>query len=182
MTVLRGDGARLLGPTGATLWTQNSAGVADASEAGDGFGAALAAADFGNGARDDLAVGVPGEGVGSVAGAGAVAVLYSAPSGLAATGSQFLHQNSASVPDSNEPDDGFGASLSAAEHGAGDDADLVVGAPHENLGSVVDAGALTVFYGDGPAGLGTDGLQGWNQNSAGIRDAAETGDRFGDGL
>src|SRR5205823_845404 len=53
-------------PSGLTLqgnqfWTQDSYGVLDQSEAGDQFGRALAAADFGGTPEADLAIGVPNE-------------------------------------------------------------------------------------------------------------------------
>ena len=73
--------------------------------------AALAAADFGNGAQDDLAIGVPGEDVGAVVDGGVVHVLYGSAPGLTATGSQQWSQNSAGIADSVEAGDRFGGGL-----------------------------------------------------------------------
>jgi FG-GAP repeat len=58
-------------------------------EAGDRFGAALAAGSFNNDSITDLVVGVPGEDVGARADAGAVNVFYGTTGALPAT-SQLL--------------------------------------------------------------------------------------------
>jgi hypothetical protein len=57
-------------------------------------------------------------------------------------------------------------------------ADLAVGAYQEDVGAVVDAGAVNVLYGSA-AGVGSGGNQIWTQDSPGILDQAETGDAFG---
>ena len=59
--------------------------------------------------------------------------------------------------------------------------DLAIGAAAEDVGAIVDAGVVHVIYGSA-AGLTATGSQYWNQNSAGIADAVETGDRFGSAL
>jgi hypothetical protein len=48
---------------GSQVFTQDMAGVADAGEAGDQFGAALSAGDFNNDGFADLAIGAPGESI-----------------------------------------------------------------------------------------------------------------------
>src|SRR5262245_23710968 len=45
------------------FWSQNSTGVPGISEAGDAFGAALAAGDFNADGYSDLAIGIPGDDV-----------------------------------------------------------------------------------------------------------------------
>ncbi len=60
VAVLYGSAAGL-STAGNQLWTQDSPGVPDDAESGDHFGAALAAANLGNGVQADLAVGVPEE-------------------------------------------------------------------------------------------------------------------------
>jgi hypothetical protein len=67
------------------LWYQGSPGMPTTPAAGDGFGYALIAGDFNGDGRADLAVGVPGEDVNGAANAGAVNVIYGAPTGLNAT-------------------------------------------------------------------------------------------------
>ncbi|MGH3038100.1 MAG: FG-GAP repeat protein [Gaiellaceae bacterium] len=62
-------------------------------------------------------------------------------------------------------------------------ADLAVGVPFEDVGSVLNAGAVNVIYGSGnglSAGAGPD--QFWSQNSPSVNDTAEQDDRFGSSL
>ena len=96
VNVLHGSAAGLTA-TGNQVWHQDSAGVASAAESGDDFGDALAVGDFDNDGFDDLAIGVPGEDVGTVANAGAVNVLHGSAAGLTATGNQIWHQDSAGI-------------------------------------------------------------------------------------
>jgi len=93
------------------LWSQDTTGVKDTAEVGDAFGFSVAAADFNNDGFADLAVGVPFEGVGAVAHAGAVNVLYGSAATLQATSpdDQFWNQDTAGVLDTAEENDGFGA-------------------------------------------------------------------------
>ena len=178
--VLLGSASGLVA-AGSQYWSQNSAGVADSAEAGDRFGSALATGRLNSGALADLVVGVPGESVGAVAGAGVVQVLPGAAGGVTATGSQHWSQDSTGIVDSVEGGDGFGASLAVADvNGAAGD-DLAVGVPGEDVGSVVDAGAVHVVLGSA-SGLVAAGSQYWSQNSAGVADSAEAGDRFGSAL
>src|SRR5215212_8501331 len=61
---------------GNQVWSQDTTGVQDVAENGDRFGFALAAGDFNRDGRDDLAVGVPHEDVGTAVDGGQVQVLY----------------------------------------------------------------------------------------------------------
>ncbi|MDX2645639.1 FG-GAP-like repeat-containing protein [Streptomyces sp. PA03-1a] len=120
-------------------FAQDTVGVPGSDEAGDRFGAALAAADLTGDGRADLAVGVPGEDVGTVADAGSVTVLPGSPSGLTATGARALHQDSAGVPGGNERGDGFGGTsgcgLLLRDLNRDGRADLSVAAPGEDANS-----------------------------------------------
>jgi hypothetical protein len=172
---------RGLSAAGNQLWQQNSHAIEDVSEAGDGFGSALAAANLGRGSRDDLAVGVIGEDVGKGAGAGAVNVIYGGPQGLSAAGNQLWSQDSPGIEHGADPRERFGAALAAADLGRSGWADLAVGAPGEDIGTIRNAGAVAVLYG-GRRGLSAAGNQFWSQNSPGIQDVAEAGDGFGSAL
>src|SRR6266508_552874 len=59
--------------------------------------------------------------------------------------------------------------------------DLAVGTPSEDVGTIVDAGAVTVLYGSA-AGLTGAGSQQFTQDTPGIVGAAETDDGFGEAL
>jgi hypothetical protein len=184
VNVIAGSGGGLTG-SGSQLWTQNSPGIADRAEEGDRFGDSLAAGNFGKGGRADLAVGVDVEDVGNVVNAGGVNVIYGTARGLSARGNQFWTQNSPGVQEQAEPPpspeafgEAFGYLLLAADFGRTPFADLAIAVPGEDVGAVVEAGAVNVLYGSG-GGLTARGDQLWSQESPGIRDQAEEADLFG---
>jgi hypothetical protein len=156
--------------------------VAGVAEAFDRFGHAVAVGDFDGDGRDDLAVGVPDEDVGSATNAGCVNVLYGAAgAGLASAGNQLWHQDVAGVLDVAEESDHFGSALAAGDFDGDGYDDLAVGVRAESLGSstiIVNAGAVHVLYGSA-AGLTATDDQFWHQNSRGVEDAAEFDDNFG---
>jgi hypothetical protein len=146
-------------------------------EAYEHFGSSLAAGDFGRGARDDLAVGVPSESehdqlhfLGYV---GSVNVLYGWPGGLTARGSQTFRE-----PLPRSPEDRYGFSLAAADFGRNGQDDLVVGAPYRDVSGKKDVGSVFVLYGSA-GGLTTLGQQVWGESSRMVPGTAERNDRFG---
>ena len=168
---------------GNQLWRQGKGGLTDPAEEGDGFGTALAAADFGGAAQADLAIGVRYESLGppgsEILYAGAVSVLYGSGAGLVAAGNQLWTQDTAGVEDVAEEGDLFGSSLAAGDIDGSGQFDLIVGVFGEGLGAGREqAGAVNVAYGS-PAGLADIGDQFWTQDSPGIRDTAEGDDHFG---
>ncbi len=100
--------------TGSQTFTQSSLGT-DSSEAGDRFGASLAAGDFNGDGYDDLAVGIPGEDIGSISDAGAVSIIFGSVNGLTGSRDQFWHQDSVNVPGGAEAGDQFGYSLATGD-------------------------------------------------------------------
>jgi hypothetical protein len=165
-----------LGTARAQLWTQTSSG-AGVSETADRFGLSLAAGDFDGDGRDDLAIGVPFEDVGSAVGAGAVNVLYGTANGLSTLGSQDWTENSISGTAADTGDQ-FGRALAVGDFDGDGRDDLAVGAPGETLLGQASAGAVIVMRG-GSNGLVATGAQLWSQNATGIAGAGEAGDRFG---
>jgi hypothetical protein len=166
------------------FWHQDAGGILDAAESSDGFGHALAAGDFDGDAFDDLAVGMAGESVGALPGAGAVNVLYGTfGPGLTATGNQLWHQDVAGVLDEAEAGDFFGVALAAGDFDGDGFSDLAAGVPNENIpGTLVDAGAVNVLYGISGAGLSATDNQRWNQDAGTLADTGEEGDDFGRAL
>jgi hypothetical protein len=164
------------------LWSQDSPEVLDLAEPGDWFGWSVAAGDFNADGFADLAVGVPLENVGPVGDAGAVHVLYGSPSGLQASApdDQLWSQNSPGVEDIAERGDEFGWSVAAGDFNGDGFADLGVGARLEDIGDVVDAGAVQVLYGS-PSGLQASAPddQLWSQDSPEVEDSAEGADQYG---
>lgn len=147
-------------PTGITrvLSQRNLPG---ADEAGDGFGAALAA----DGSL--LLVGAPGEDVGSVRDAGAVSVLRYR-GGARFTG-EVVSQASKGVPGRAERGDRFGFAVGVADGWA------AVGAPFED-GTRQDTGAVTSFRVSGTTMIPKAA---YSQSSKGVPGVSETADRFG---
>jgi hypothetical protein len=89
-----------------------------------------------------------------------------------------ITQSTAGVPGTSEPGDTFGAAVAVADLNRDGLADIVVGAPWENVGSVPEAGAVTVIPGRRTGTLGT-GAYSFNQNSPGVPSSAEYADSFG---
>ena len=169
VNVLYGSASGLTG-SGSQLFGQDTPGLPGVAEADDGFGSALATGDFNNDTFADLAVGVPGEGVGSVVAAGAVNVLYGSASGLTGTGGHLFPQAGGAV----EAGDQFGFTVAAGDFNHDSFADLAVGAPFEGVGGTVDAGAVSVLPGS-PAGLSAVGGRLFTQ----VAGTVEAGDQFG---
>ena len=178
--VMNGSAAGLTA-AGSQYWNQNSAGIADAVEPGDGFGSTLSAGDFNGDGRDDLAIGAGSEDIGATVDAGVVHVLYGSPAGLTSAGSQYWNQNSAGLADAVETGDRFGSALANGRLNNDVFAELVVGVAAEDVGTTVDAGVVQVLPG-AAAGLTTAGSGYWHQNVAGIADTVEAGDGFGGSL
>jgi hypothetical protein len=166
------------------LWLQKTTGVGDGSERGDGFGSSLAAGNLGYSSREsDLAIGIPGEDIGSVSDAGAVQILYGQPGkGLDVKNvpSVFLHQDTAGAEDAAEAGDLFGWSLALGDFGRTAQLDLAVGAPGETL-SRARQGAVQVLYGT-PYGVTTDADQLWQAGAGGLKGAAQASAKFGRSL
>jgi hypothetical protein len=175
-----------LSATNNQFWGQNATGIADTSESGDRFGAALAVGDFNGNGFDDLAIGVPGEDIENTFpfptdfDAGSVHVIYGSSSRLTSTGSQRWTQDSSGILDETEIGDQFGFSLAAGDFNGDGRDDLAVGIPFEDFGTAIldnDSGAVAVLYGSSTGVSSTD--QFWTQDSSGIADETEGGDNFG---
>ena len=99
--------------------------------------------------------------------AGAVNILYGSASGLTAAGNQFWTQDNPGILERAEAGDLFGSALATGDFDGDGFADLAVGVPFENVGSVSDAGAVNILYGSA-SGLTAAGNQFWAQDSPGI--------------
>ncbi|WP_286253914.1 FG-GAP-like repeat-containing protein [Streptomyces graminofaciens] len=155
------------GPTTRTATiTQDTKGVpgvgeagwrgGDDSDYGDQFGYSLAAGDVTGDGYPDIAVGVPGEDIGSVRDAGSVVLLKGGRAGLTGTGAQAVDQSDAGVPGASEAGDQFGREVSLLDVNSNNRADLAVSAPTED-GTYKDSGAVWVFRGS-KAGLTTTSI------------------------
>ena len=169
------------------FWIQGFFFLKDAVEAGDLFGFSLSSGDYNGDGFDDLSVGVPRENPTenvTLFRQGAIHAIYGSPGGLsniAVLPDQFWTQDSKDVEDDAENDDYFGWSLSSGDYNGDGCDDLAVGVLNENVGSVVNAGAVNIIYGS-PAGLTTTSLlpdQFLVQGFFNIEDVAERVDDFG---
>ena len=161
-----------LSGSGARQMTQGFA--AGAIEAGDRFGAALAAGDFDASGQADLAVGAPDEDAGSTLDAGIANFLYGSTSGLASARAQQVSQGS--LAGATETGDRLGAAVTSADYDGDGAWDVLLGAPDEDVGSVDAAGMVNALYGSA-SGLSTARARQLSQSQA--AGAAEAGDRFG---
>jgi FG-GAP repeat protein/trypsin len=154
--------------TGARL-LQTAFGASD--EAGDQFGTALAVGDFNKDTYPDLAIGTPGEAVGTVK-SGSIAVFFGSSTGLGRA--KGIDQDDLGKTDG--AGDRFGAALAAGDFNGDGITDLAVGAP----GKVIDgarSGQVTVLKGS------TGGLAfGWLVDQKAAGGANEGGDLFGAAL
>lgn len=156
VNVIYGLGLNGLNSSGNQLWSQDSAGVLGSPEPGDRFGYALSAGAFGgviSGAyycADALAIGVPGEDIGSIADAGAVNLICRsyATDALDGADSKLLTQGygTSAAPGEirlagvAEAGDQLGFAL-ALDGARGYTEAIAVGAPGENSGQ----GAVNVY-------------------------------------
>ncbi|MBD2460249.1 FG-GAP repeat protein [Oscillatoria sp. FACHB-1407] len=121
-------------------------GIQGSLEAGDRFGTTVTVGDFNNDGYDDLAVGSE-EGIGGVDGAGAVNVFYGSSNGLTTTGSQFIHQDLASIAGSAGDSFHFSSSLTTGDFNNDGYADLGIGSAWASVSGVNSAGAVHVVFG-----------------------------------
>jgi FG-GAP repeat len=159
VNVLYGGGGGLSG-AGSQVFTQ----VGGTVESGDRFGSALAAGDFDGDGFGDLAAGAPFEDVGTLDAAGAVSVLYGSAGGLTTSGGQLFTQVGGADEAGDLNDDGL--------------AELAAAAPSEDVGTIPEAGAVSVLPGSG-GGLTSAGGLLFTQNSPGVPGEAEPFDSFG---
>ncbi|MET7846771.1 FG-GAP-like repeat-containing protein [Streptomyces avermitilis] len=160
---------------------QDTTGVPGVGEAGDNnanygdqFGYSLAAGDVTGDGYPDIAVGVPGEDIGSIREAGSVVLLKGGASGLTGTGAQAFTQSTSGVPGVSEKGDFFGASVLLADVNANNRADLAVGAPQED-GTYQNSGAAWLLRGS-KTGLTTTNITSFGPSTL---NAPEKTARFG---
>lgn len=173
------------------IWHQDRPQIENSPGAFDKFGAALAAGDFNDDGRSDLAIGVPGETVSGFGGAGAVNVLYASANSLSSTNNKLWHQDiiigNVHVVGVAQFDDRFGAALATGDFNNDGRDDLAIGVPREDVDGVTEAGAMNILFGTSVVtGLAVTGNQMWHQNSAPggvpIAGSAQTADHFGSAL
>ena len=141
--------------------------------------------DYDGDGFDDLVVGSPDEEVYGpipvsypVGFAGQINVLYGSTSLVTAAGDQAFDIRDAGVSGKPEDNDHFGEALASGDFNGDGYSDLAIGIPRptdfeDNVG-----GRVSVFYGDA-GGLDRNNDQLFSQDTPGIEDTSEVGDKFG---
>lgn len=180
--ILHGSSNGFTAAAGKQSWLQTNFFFGDTAEENDNFGCSLVAGDFNGDNRDDLVIGVCGETVGGVTGAGGMHVLYRSATGGLVPEPKLWHVANLGIPATAEVDDRFGGVLAVGKFNDDKFDDLAVGVPHKTVNGAAEAGAVYVLYGSS-AGLVTANAQVWHQNSEvgneAIEDEAQEDDRFG---
>jgi hypothetical protein len=127
--------------------------------------------DFNGDGFADLVVGVPGEGVGNQPRAGAVNIIYG-PNLGGDVDSEIWTQGAAGVDSLQtlgdaENGDHFGAAVAVGDFDGDGYSDLAIGVPYEDIGNLVNAGAVEIIYG-GVSGLSIAGAQIWTLRAPGV--------------
>ena len=170
VSFLRGSATGLTGAQAQT-WTQNSPGVEGKAGRDDQFGASLAMGPLDNGPLADVAIGAPFDAVGPVPQAGSVTLMLGSASGLttAGPGGSRFHQNTPGIAGASEELDFLGFSVALAFVQTPDQANLIIGAPAEDIHGIPGTGQFhqltTNEFGPNPFGsrtfhLDTPGVQG----------------------
>lgn len=172
VSVLYSLGAEGLSTVEKDFFTQQTDNVDGISEAGDRMGCSLDAADFDGDRDEDLAIGVPGEGVGPNSQAGVVQILYNTGTvtgisqvpGSPHPGNSWIEdqvwdEDEGGIPGVSKQDDRMGSSLASGDFDGDGVEDLAIGLPTELLYTNNRSGSVRVLYGFGGYGL-TDGTGG----------------------
>ncbi|MFF0203885.1 VCBS repeat-containing protein [Streptomyces sp. NPDC005017] len=162
-----------INPSGGTDWPEPLQ---------EGNGLIAATGDVNGDGYADLVVGDPEDprtpGVDGVTG-GRVLVWRGSARGIARDAvPEQITQDTAGVPGTSEGGDTFGAGLTVADLDRDGLADIVVGAPFEDVGTVHEAGAVTVVPGRRSGPLGP-GAYSFHQNTPGVPSSVEESDSFG---
>lgn len=155
------------------IFRESTDDISDQAEAGDGFGSALAVGSFDG--STTIAIGVPGEDLGTKTDAGAVNLYFTS------TADRRVTIDSSGIAGTAKAGDRFGATLFRMQLVGSAHEELVIGAPRADVGAATDAGAVHVLPGSatGPSG---DGDTRWTLDSPGVQGTAAKGDRFGSAI
>src|SRR4051812_20472887 len=168
VNIIYGSAAGLT-TAGNQFLTQDTTAIEDVAEAGDSFGAALAATDFNGDGFADLIVGVPGEDYHSLADPGMINVFRGSLTGLRGFGQTAFTQDTLLLGDPASGDR-FGAALTWGRFDGDAFPDLAVGIPGETVlvGATLIAGGGVQIIRGSTSVLTSTGNQLWTQDSPGV--------------
>jgi hypothetical protein len=143
--------------SGSQYWSQADPAISGGAEGIDACGQSVATGDINRDGYADLIWGCPGEAIGTRANAGAVNVLFGSAAGLTATGNRFLSQDSAGIPDTAEDGDRCGTTVASGDFNGDGFGDIAWGCPKEDIGLFLDAGGVSVAFGNSGGVSGATG-------------------------
>jgi hypothetical protein len=145
-------------------------------------GRSIAAGDVNGNGYDDIVIGQPAISESGAVSGGQITMVPGTSTGFTTTGMTVIHQDSASVPGANESGDALGSSVSVGDYNADGYADVLAGAPGEDLlrdgVNRANAGNAILVKGSS-TGLTGSGSVVVSQDTTSVPGATETDDRFG---
>ncbi|HYN36827.1 MAG TPA: FG-GAP repeat protein, partial [Actinomycetota bacterium] len=169
--------------TGSQYINETTAGIVEkwGPNAGDNFGWALAAGNFRDSSRTDLAIGVPGKDINGDDSAGGVVVVSGDDDGLNSTTAQFLSEDHNQAPGETEPSEAYGSVLTAANFGRTNRSDLAIAVPYNDVDGIESVGLVHVVYGSNNGfEEGADEI--WHTAKPSIRQSPHQNEQFGSSL
>ncbi|WP_405647687.1 FG-GAP-like repeat-containing protein [Streptomyces sp. NBC_00019] len=145
-------------------------------------GRSIAAGDVNGNGYDDIVIGQPVASESGGKSGGQITMVPGTSTGFTTTGMTVIHQDTTSVPGGNESGDALGSSVSVSDYNADGYADVLAGAPGEDLVrdgvNRTNAGNAILVKGTA-SGLTGSGSVAVSQDTSGIPGSTETDDRFG---
>ncbi|MFF6782090.1 FG-GAP-like repeat-containing protein [Streptomyces sp. NPDC012510] len=169
---------------GKVTWFKGSTslGLTKASTLTVRGGRAIAAGDVNGNGYDDIVIGQPYASESGGNAGGQVTMVPGSSTGFTTTGVTTIHQATADVEGASETSDGFGSSVSVGDVNADGHADVLTGAPNEDITRAgknrSNAGSAWLLKGTASGLTGTGSLA-LSQDAPDIAGSTETDDKFG---